>query len=347
MSSMNMILRKNKAEEERFFRRLREEQNALATGGSQQFNLSSGRTDIEDMEMIPGAERLESNENQFRSTVGTNKKVTFVDTLNDRASDFHMSRPKSAKSSSKFDTVLSKESLTGQDYAEFKTKSKGKPSQSSITVPRPFKFDTREKIRPKSIRERKVDEMIAEKQLEEDRVLDYKFRARQPNKDIVMPLFDKINKKNEQRRKEVKETSQKLLKEKERPFSFYERDKNKKRVESVPLNEEFQKGAFKANPIPTACTVEIFKVMMDKQDKERQDRIKKNAEVNFRKSKLPPRMQMHENLRREKEENSKKENKSVPGRPLSEIGTFRPPRARPIPNFEKLQRSFQESLDRK
>ena len=189
--------------------------------------------------------------------------------------------------------------------------------------------------------------MIAEKQLEEDRVLEYNFRARQPHKDIIMPLYGKIMEKNEKRRKDVKETSQKLLKAKERPFSFYERDKNKKRVESVPLNEEFQKKPFKANPVPTECTVEIFKVMMDKQNKERQDRIKKNVEVNFRKSKLPPRMQMHENLRKEKEEDIKKRNQSLPGRSLSEIGTFRPPKARPIPNFEKLQRSFQESLDRK
>ena len=135
MSSMKKILKINKAEEERFFRRLKEEQNFLDKDDLQQFNLSSGRTDIEDMDLALGTGAPESNRNQMQSTIGTNKRVTFEDTLNDRASDFHRSRPKTAKSSSKFDNIMSKESLTGQDYAEFKSKSKGKSSQGNITVP--------------------------------------------------------------------------------------------------------------------------------------------------------------------------------------------------------------------
>lgn len=346
-----------RAEEEQFFRKLREENKDFnATGGSDAFGIETGRVDIEDMEVAVGAGTSDFGRNDFRSTVNSRKKVTFQDTLNERDSNFEVSRPKTAKSTHKFDNVLSRDSLTGADYSEYKKSQKsGTASQRSITVPQPFKFDTRDKIRPKSIRERKVDEMIAEKQLAEDRILAFKFRAKRPPKEVSMPLFDKIMNKNEQRRLEVKENSKKIMKSLDRPFSFYERDLNKPKTQSEYINEEFQKPSFKANKVPTVCTVEIFKVMMDKQNKEREDRIAKNAEVNFRKSRLPPRMEMHEKMRKEKEMESAtqmggtlKRNKSMElGRPLSEIGTFRPPKAKPIPNFEKLQRSFQESLDRK
>jgi len=38
-------------------------------------------------------------------------------------------------------------------------------------VPKPFKFDIRDKVRPKTIRERKVDEMVMEKKIEEDNLV--------------------------------------------------------------------------------------------------------------------------------------------------------------------------------
>jgi len=38
-------------------------------------------------------------------------------------------------------------------------------------VPKPFNFDVRDKIKPKTIREKKVDEMIAEKKIKEENIL--------------------------------------------------------------------------------------------------------------------------------------------------------------------------------
>jgi hypothetical protein len=37
-----------------------------------------------------------------------------------------------------------------------------------VTVPKPFAFDIRDKVRPKTIRERKIEQMVEEKQFEED-----------------------------------------------------------------------------------------------------------------------------------------------------------------------------------
>lgn len=97
------------------------------------------------------------------------------------------------------------------------------------------------------------------------------------------------------RRMEVKKNSTSLTKANERPFSFYERDKQKQEVDPEDyLPHDLKKPAFKANPIPRACSVLIFDQMMKQQEQERQERIRKQAELNFSKAKLPERMQMHE-----------------------------------------------------
>lgn len=60
---------------------------------------------------------------------------------------------------------LRSQKVTTQDYADRDgSKKKGK---YGVTVPRPFNFDMREKTKKKTIREQKVEEMVAEKRNEE------------------------------------------------------------------------------------------------------------------------------------------------------------------------------------
>jgi hypothetical protein len=47
--------------------------------------------------------------------------------------------------------------LTTKDYAERSQSRKGK---YGVTVPKPFNFDLREKTKSKTIREKKVEEMV-------------------------------------------------------------------------------------------------------------------------------------------------------------------------------------------
>lgn len=47
--------------------------------------------------------------------------------------------------------------------------------------------------------------------------------------------------------------------------------------EEIP--HECQRPQFKANPIPIACSVEIYDQMRIKEDQERQKRVHKNAEI--------------------------------------------------------------------
>jgi hypothetical protein len=75
---------------------------------------------------------------------------------------------------------------------------------------------------------------------------------------------------NEMRRMEVKKNSLAIMKSREAPFSFYEREKGKTKPDPedyLPYN--VKKPHFKANPIPRACSVLIFDQMMKRQEEER------------------------------------------------------------------------------
>lgn len=161
-------------------------------------------------------------------------------------------------------------------------------------MPRPFNFDLREKTKKKSIREHKVEEMIAEKRVEEDNIIKKRFRPNPIPPEVLIPRYKTITDANEMRRIEVKKNSMVITKQNERPFSFYERDKLKQNADPEDyLPYDLRKPNFKANPIPRACSVLIFDQMMKQQEQERQERIRKQAELNFSKAKLPERMQMH------------------------------------------------------
>jgi hypothetical protein len=55
---------------------------------------------------------------------------------------------------------------------------------------------------------------------------------------------------------------------------------------------------FRANKIPWKVLVPLYKRMVDKIEYEREQRIKKNAEVSYSLAKLPPRMEAYEKQRK-------------------------------------------------
>jgi hypothetical protein len=91
----------------------------------------------------------------------------------------------------------------------------------------------------------------------------------------------------------VRRLSMAITKEREKPFSFYERDKNKKVVESE-IPAVMQNPPFRANKIPWKVLVPLYKRMVDKIEYEREQRVKKNAEISLSLAKLPPRMEEYE-----------------------------------------------------
>jgi len=168
-----------------------------------------------------------------------------------------------------------------------------KKGRYGITVPKPFAFDIREKVRPKSIRERKIEEMIAEKRLDEERKITHTFRSKPIPPEVLIPRYQSIIDKNEERRLKVKQDSIQITKIREAPFSFWERDKHKRNRTMDPdagTNDECKRPPFKANRIPIACSVLIYDQKIKKEKEERDIRIQKANEISSARIKMPPRM---------------------------------------------------------
>lgn len=89
-----------------------------------------------------------------------------------------------------------------------------------------------------------------------------------------------------------------LTKQNEKPFSFYERDKNKPRNASSEIPEVMRHPPFRANAIPYKVLVPLYKRIVDKREYEREIRIKKNAELSLSLARLPPRMQDYEDKKK-------------------------------------------------
>lgn len=85
--------------------------------------------------------------------------------------------------------------MSAADYVT-STKNAGR---YGITVPKPFNFEIREANRAKSIRERKIERMIAEKEAEEAREIGFKYHAKPIPPEVVQPRFQAIQQAQQDR----------------------------------------------------------------------------------------------------------------------------------------------------
>lgn len=77
-----------------------------------------------------------------------------------------------------------------------------------------------------------------------------------------------------------------------KPFSFHERDTQKARQRAIENDDidETMLTQFRARNIPWGILIPRFKMMMERDEHEREQRIRRNAEASYAASKLPPRM---------------------------------------------------------
>lgn len=197
----------------------------------------------------------------------------------------------------------------------------------SITVPKPFSFTTREGRKEESIRQRKLREMLEEKEQQTEESIKIKFEAKPVPPEVIIPLYDQIMQEQETRRRQVKEQSIAMTKASEKPFSFYYRDQEKSKL---PAENHEPGYSFKANPVPRDS--QILKMHEFQQlEENRKERIGRKARELYMKSSLPPRMAMHQ------------QRTSVTPHPRVEM-TFKFT-SKPVPDFESLQNRFQRTLD--
>lgn len=160
-----------------------------------------------------------------------------------------------------------------------------------ITIPDPFDFEEREKEKKKRSKSLIISQQSLEKIKEEEEYKYIPFKANPiPNKVMQKGLFDQIMKEQEERRTEVKKKSRAITKQNERPFSFMFRE-NKKRGKSYE-KEQF---VFKANPVPWQSSLRNKLELEAENEEFRRQRIMRNAIVSLNLSRLPPRMELHEN----------------------------------------------------
>lgn len=165
-----------------------------------------------------------------------------------------------------------------KQYAKKNPKSKkSKKKRQLYTIPEPFSFERREQKRKKkkTIRQRKLEEMITENEKKKREPYKQRFKANKVPKHVKKQLYKEIMRDNEERRQKVKKNSVAITLQNERPFSFYSRDKNKKK--QARPKEDWEIFEFRANPINWAVSIEEQRQKAMEKEALRKEKIARRA----------------------------------------------------------------------
>ena len=213
-----------------------------------------------------------------------------------------------------------------------KTKKGSKKSHSKsamkFTVPAPFEFEQREKVKHKSIRQQKFELYIHEKQREEENHMKYHPPAMPVPAEVVIPKYNTMMAAQEARRDEVKKNSKQITKQREKPFDFYIREMNKVK----PEERKEEPYRFKAKPPPPSNSIPLYEQLSRKGEEDRISRIEIAAKKALEEAKLPPRMERYA---------KGDKNLSVPPSQQSNFKAKKPP------EFAKLWENLGKDMEKK
>jgi hypothetical protein len=200
-----------------------------------------------------------------------------------------------------------------------------------ITVPQPPKFENREKNKKTSIRQQKLIEMFNEEKQEEDKYRNYLIKANPIPITTSQPLYEQIVEEQKRHSEEVKALSCEITKAREKPFSFYERDKELSAKRAVIDNDPLRHvKPFKANPVPDFVRFEMLPEIQRQEEELRELRRQRAYEL-AKLAHSPPRMEMYEK-------------KEVEVREME--FTFCPKVDVTVPDFKSKQEEFQRELEK-
>ena len=219
------------------------------------------------------------------------------------------------------------------EYINYKNK------RMKITVPRGFSASQRGD-KSHTISKGKFDQYISQLNEADEQENNYVFRAQEIPETTTKPLFQSIMHNEQLRREEVKKNSVAITKANEKPFSFYERDKN--REKKFKFNPKQPPLPFKANEVPWFCSTELYQEEFAKKEQLRKEKINKRAQESLAISKLPPRMEHHEQERK---------HRNLLGGPKQTYDymddcTFQPTPAKPMPDYDRSYANFKSMLDK-
>lgn len=165
-----------------------------------------------------------------------------------------------------------------------------------ITIPQPFSFNERDQGKKKTISQLNLEKTLIDKDKEELEIMKIRIKPVPVPKNVKdKHLWQKISRNMDERRNDVKKHSKAMTLQREKPFSFYFRDKNKDQIRKKYKHER-AKYQFKANPVPWFSSL---KMLIDPKTKERdrRERMERYANISLSLSRLPPRMEKYENER--------------------------------------------------
>ncbi|GMH35407.1 hypothetical protein BSKO_03275 [Bryopsis sp. KO-2023] len=208
------------------------------------------------------------------------------------------------------------------------------------TVPEPFEFEERAKDRPATIMEVKTQQDLEINRRELKALKGHAFKANPIPKSTSEPRFETMMAGQEFKRKMNHDHSMKVLSELEKPFSFYQRDREaalrKKKLKNDP--NRFQK-PFKAKDIPRHVTEDRYVLL--KADLEGRKLVaKQRAAALLQESKMPPRMEDAS----KSPIKSKKSEKQNPLDPKWGKRYAAPPRLGQVPDFDMLHRDWDHRI---
>ena len=210
--------------------------------------------------------------------------------------------------------------------------------QLNFTIPEPFEFLKKDYQRKKI---QKIKEILEDRVKDEDYFVYYQFHANELKKGIWgNKMQNIIEYEKEQRQLRTEKLKEKIIAEM-KPFSFYEKDerKYKEKIKQEPIPPTFP--PFRANAIKWLSQVLIYEDMLKQEKEEREQRIRERMEKTKLASKLPPRMQMYEEERKERERQKKLNYQKE----LIQERKLRQFKAKEVPDFLKLQAEFENKLN--
>ena len=145
--------------------------------------------------------------------------------------------------------------------------------------------------------------------MEEDNMLKHTFRHKPIPAAVLIPRYQSIQDRNEERRLRVKQRSIEITKQRENPFKFWEREKinmaKKKAMLEDPsrgLNNDCSRPQFKANRMPDFSAVKIYSEELALKEEQRLKRIHQAAEESYARARMPDGMAKYAEKKKKQKE---------------------------------------------
>lgn len=251
--------------------------------------------------------------------------------------DFNRSLTSKLKEKINNPAIKSKVNVKYQDYRDFLNKYRTK-GELNFTIPKPFEFLKKDYEERKI---RKMEEILQERKKKEDEIIGYKFKANDLKREIFISQFENIIESEKANRKMRTEKLKEKIVQNMRPFSFYEQDERKFKEKLDRKCEAPQFPAFKANPVKWTSQVNLYDDILKKMEVERRARIEQRKMETSKAAKLPPRMEMHEQKKKQEDQEMKLLEKT---QTLQRSKSFK---ANPVKNFAKAHETFMNTLEKK